>query len=116
ALAHAPEEAVAAGAALVVLEAMKMEHEVVADTAGVVRRVEVAVGETVSEGQLLAVLAPGVAHDGAAETADDVDLDASRADLAVVRERHAIGLDASRPEVVTRRHEAGRRMARENLA
>jgi acetyl-CoA carboxylase carboxyltransferase component len=39
-----------------------------------------------------------------------------RADLQAVRERHAIGLDAARPEAVAKRHERGRRTARENLA
>jgi acetyl-CoA carboxylase carboxyltransferase component len=39
-----------------------------------------------------------------------------RADLEAVRERHAIGLDAARPEAVAKRHERGRRTARENLA
>lgn len=39
-----------------------------------------------------------------------------RADLQAVRERHAIGLDAARPEAVAKRHDAGRRTARENLA
>jgi acetyl-CoA carboxylase carboxyltransferase component len=39
-----------------------------------------------------------------------------RADLRAVRERHAIGLDAARPEAVAKRHERGRRTARENLA
>ena len=33
-----------------------------------------------------------------------------------MRERHEIGLDAARPEAVTRRRERGRRTARENLA
>jgi acetyl-CoA carboxylase carboxyltransferase component len=33
-----------------------------------------------------------------------------------VHERHEIGLDAARPEAVARRHEHGRRTARENLA
>jgi acetyl-CoA carboxylase carboxyltransferase component len=41
---------------------------------------------------------------------------AERADLKAVRERHAIGLDAARPEAVAKRHERGRRTARENLA
>ena len=59
AIGHEPAEPVRAGAALVVLEAMKMEHEVVAESDGVVERVEVAVGDTVDEGQLLAVVAPG---------------------------------------------------------
>ena len=57
AIAHVPEEAVAAGSALLVLEAMKMEHEVIAEADGIVRSVEVSVGDTFDEGQLLAVLA-----------------------------------------------------------
>src|SRR3954469_15337807 len=83
AIAHEADEPVRAGAALVVLEAMKMEHEVVADADGVVRRVEVEGGDTVDEGQLLAVLAPGeAAADGAdASAAADTDPDATRADL-----------------------------------
>ena len=39
-----------------------------------------------------------------------------RADLRAVRERHEVGLDAGRAEAVARRHERGRRTARENLA
>jgi acetyl-CoA carboxylase carboxyltransferase component len=39
-----------------------------------------------------------------------------RADLRAVRERHEIGLDAARAEAVAKRHERGRRTARENLA
>ena len=39
-----------------------------------------------------------------------------RADLAAVRARHELGLDAARPEAVERRRERRRRTARENLA
>ena len=46
AIAHGPSDEVRAGAALVVLEAMKMEHEIVAGTDGVVRSVEVAMHAT----------------------------------------------------------------------
>ncbi len=47
----------------------------------------------------------------------DPDRDApTRADLAAVRERHALGLDAARPKAVAKRREKGRRTARENLA
>jgi pyruvate/2-oxoglutarate dehydrogenase complex dihydrolipoamide acyltransferase (E2) component len=53
-----PHEEVGAGMPVVVLESMKMEHEVLADGPGVVRSVEVAVGDAVQEGQLLAVLTP----------------------------------------------------------
>lgn len=47
---------VEAGATLVVLEAMKMEHAVKAPEAGTVQRVEVAVGDQVEESQVLVVL------------------------------------------------------------
>ncbi len=121
AVAHPPGELVQAGVAVVVLEAMKMEHEVLAEGDGVVRRVEVAVGDTVAEGEVLVVLAPG---EGAALGERDGqrlgvqgarDLDEPRADLEAVRERHALGLDAARPQAVARRRERGRRTARENL-
>jgi acetyl-CoA carboxylase carboxyltransferase component len=53
------------------------------------------------------------------ETAADVAIepheDGERADLQAVRERHAIGLDAARAEAVAKRHDRGRRTARENL-
>ncbi|HTR51028.1 MAG TPA: biotin carboxylase N-terminal domain-containing protein [Kofleriaceae bacterium] len=49
---------VAAGAPLVVLEAMKMEHTVRAADAGVVRALHVAVGDQVEHDRLLAVVAP----------------------------------------------------------
>jgi pyruvate/2-oxoglutarate dehydrogenase complex dihydrolipoamide acyltransferase (E2) component len=116
AIAHGPDERVQAGVALVVLEAMKMEHEIVADRDGVVRSVEVTVGETVAEGQVLAVLDAGAEQVAAARETAAVDLDAERSDLAAVRERHEVGLDAARPDAVARRHEQGGRTARENLA
>ena len=49
-------DAVAAGAALVVLEAMKMEHTVRAPAAGTLRALHVAVGDQVDGDQLLAVV------------------------------------------------------------
>jgi biotin carboxyl carrier protein len=47
---------VAAGAALVVLEAMKMEHTVRAAVTGTVRAIHVAVGDQVDTDRLLAVV------------------------------------------------------------
>jgi acetyl-CoA carboxylase carboxyltransferase component len=122
AIAPAREERVGAGSALVVLEAMKMEHEVLAEIDGVVRGLAVAVGDAVQEGQLLLTLASspeGEPGDGGGEAATPVrspGAGGERADLRAVRERHEIGLDAARPEAVARRHEHGRRTARENLA
>jgi acetyl-CoA carboxylase carboxyltransferase component len=115
AIAHGADEPVGAGTPLVVLEAMKMEHEVLAETDGVVRSVAVAVGEAVEEGQLLLTLEPGSAQEPADELPSQPHSGQERADLRAVRERHLIGLDAGRPEAVARRHELGRRTARENL-
>ena len=39
-----------------------------------------------------------------------------KSDLAASIEQHARGLDAARPEAVARRHRAGKRTARENIA
>jgi acetyl-CoA carboxylase carboxyltransferase component len=118
ALAREPQEPISAGSALVILEAMKMEHEVLAEHDGVVSRIDVAVGDTVESGQRLAVIVPGGATtpavgDGAADDARD---DVGRPDLDAVRDRHALTLDETRPDAVAKRHDQDRRTARENLA
>jgi acetyl-CoA carboxylase carboxyltransferase component len=114
AIAHQPDEPVPAGAAVIVLEAMKMEHEVIADAAGVVRSIEVALGDTVEEGQRLAVLAEGEPSDD--RTSEPQEPEGPREDLEAVVQRHAIGLDDARPDAVAKRRARGRRTARENLA
>jgi hypothetical protein len=103
---------VSAGGPVVVIEAMKMEHEVVAESDATIARLAVGVGDTVTEGQPLAVLAPA---DGPAPTPPGSHPD-ERDDLRQVHERHDIGLDHRRPDAVAKRHAAGRRTARENLA
>ena len=120
ALPHASDTQVRAGAAVVVLEAMKMEHELTADTDAVVRELAVVVGESVEEGQLLATLesrAPAGAAQAASAGAQPAEQEqgGERADLRAVRERHEQGLDAARPDALAGRRERGKRMARENL-
>ncbi len=114
----AAEQAVAAGNALLVLEAMKMEHEVLAEIDGILGEIAVAIGDAVEEGQLLLTLTPGAPSTttSAPERLATNGPSEERADLRLVRERHEIGLDAARAEAVARRHEHGRRTARENLA
>jgi acetyl-CoA carboxylase carboxyltransferase component len=62
-------------------------------------------------------MAPPSTPDGetAADVAAEPHTDGERADLQAVRERHEIGLDAARPEAIAKRHDRGRRTARENL-
>ena len=111
----APGDALPAGASVLVLEAMKMEHVVVAPLSGILRALTVGVGDTVAEGQALAFLdeadvrADEIAEDG------EVDLDALRPDLAEAQARHRFGLDEVRPEAVSKRRERGQRTARENV-
>jgi acetyl/propionyl-CoA carboxylase alpha subunit/acetyl-CoA carboxylase carboxyltransferase component len=104
-----------AGQTLLVMEAMKMEHVVVAATSGVVRRLAVSRGDTVFEGRPLAFIEASEVEAAGPEDAAEVDLDRVRPDLAEVHERHAVGLDAARPEAVERRRKTGQRTARENV-
>ena len=57
-------DTVAQGQPLVVLEAMKMEHEVVANAGGVVQALDVAVGDQVAAGQQLVVIGQSDGDDG----------------------------------------------------
>ncbi|MDI2027723.1 carboxyl transferase domain-containing protein [Saccharopolyspora sp. TS4A08] len=105
---------VPAGGQLIVLEAMKMEHVLAVDHAARVVRALVSPGRTVAPGDPLVVHAPTRAV--AADSAFELDLDASRPDLDELRERQARTRDSARPEAVAKRHRIGRRTARENIA
>ncbi|MFA1544146.1 acetyl-CoA carboxylase family protein [Actinomadura monticuli] len=106
---------VRAGAPVLILEAMKMEHVVRAGEAGVVRALAAAPGDTVAEGAPLMFVEPADAGGDHAAEEDEADLDAIRADLAETLRRHEIGLDAARPEAVAKRRARGHRTARENI-
>jgi acetyl-CoA carboxylase carboxyltransferase component len=110
------EEWVGAGEPLVVLEAMKMEHEVLAEVDGIVRTLEVAIGDTVEQGQRLAVLTPAPAETEIEPPGQSPGhAPSGRDELEAVRARHRLTLDAARPDAVARRHDQNRRTARENL-
>ena len=93
-----------------------MEHEVRAPAAGLVQQVPVTAGATVQAGAVLIVLAESADEVAGPARAGDIPLDHVRPDLAETRERHRIGLDQGRPDMTARRHAAGRRTARENIA
>ena len=139
-----PGDTVHVGQVLLVLEAMKMEHEVLAPHSGVVQECFFAVGEAVAQGDVLLVMqrnasanAPLAGSESAATKPDPVQAPLApatppargaaspvaaaenstplRPDLARVLTRHAFTLDASRPAAVAKRHALGLRTARENL-
>ncbi len=121
--AVAPGEVVPAGAMLAVIEAMKMEHLLLAPTAGRVRAWLTEPGDGLGEGQTVLLIetlndAEGNAawSASAADRGAAADPPAIRPDLQRVRDRHAFTLDAARPEAIAARHARGGRTARENIA
>ncbi len=123
-----PGDLVVAGEVLVILDAMKMEHEVRATHPGRVAELYFAAGELVAEGDLLLkseLFAPvprGLQADlilnaqvEAAATTETEDADSVRADLRTLQQRLAHTEDVSRPDAVVKRHALGLRTARENI-
>ena len=100
---------------VLVMESMKMEHEIRSDVGGVVQEVTVDVGDTVYEGHPLAFIEEKELAPLSTESTEDVDLDHLRPDLAEVHARHAATLDAARPDAVAKRRRTGQRTARENV-
>ncbi len=111
----APGQLVQKGQPLVILEAMKMEHVVSADRAGVIRALLSKDGATVKKGDALVQLEERIAEEQAGPDEAEVDLDAIREDLESVLNRRSAGLDAQRPEAVARRRKTDQRTARENV-
>ena len=111
-----PGDEVYAGKLVLVMEAMKMEHEVRAELSGVVERLGVAAGDTVFEGHPLIVLRRQEVAAADEDESEELDLDYIRPDLQEVFDRKGAGLDENRPEAVAKRHKTGRRTARENVA
>src|SRR5689334_19506672 len=87
-------ESVESGRAIIVLESMKMEHDILAPSGGVVSRLFVAEGATVNEGEKLFTLEASETIEAEAATEKVVDLDRIRDDLAEVVTRHDGTLDA----------------------
>jgi acetyl/propionyl-CoA carboxylase alpha subunit len=110
-----PGETVRRGQQVAVMEAMKMEHVIAAEAGGIVLSIGVQPGEAVMPGHpLLLIQETGEATEEIAAEAE-VDFDRVRPDLEEVHRRHAIGLDAARPDAVARRRKTGQRTARENI-
>ncbi|OBJ49599.1 carboxyl transferase domain-containing protein [Mycobacterium sp. 1423905.2] len=113
----APQGAeLAAGQQAAVLEAMKMQHVLVAPAGVRIVRTLVVPGQVVGTGDPLLVFTRSDAGGDGGSTSSALDLDRSRADLDEVRERHRMTRDEGREAAVAKRHKRGRRTARENIA
>lgn len=111
-----PGAVVARGQTVATLEAMKMHHLIEAPASGVVSTLLANVGDTLDEGEALMALQASDQVEDAGNADAAIDLEAPRADLDEVHERHAYGLDESRPAAVEKRRRINSRTARENVA
>jgi acetyl/propionyl-CoA carboxylase alpha subunit/acetyl-CoA carboxylase carboxyltransferase component len=109
-------DSIAAGQPVLVMEAMKMEHVVTSTETGIIRQVGVAIGDVVYEGHPLLWVEAADIEVSTEEQRQRIDLDAIRPDLQEVFDRHAVGLDAAKPDAVAKRHGRGNQTARENLS
>jgi acetyl/propionyl-CoA carboxylase alpha subunit/acetyl-CoA carboxylase carboxyltransferase component len=108
-------DTVRSGQTLLIMEAMKMEHEIRSEVGGIVRRIAVAAGDVLYQGSPLLYIEPAEVEAGAGDAEEEVDLDEIRPDLARIVERRAYTLDENRPSAVARRRAKGQRTARENV-
>ena len=135
-----PGDTVQAGDVIVILEAMKMEHELRAPQTGRVKELLFAPGDAVNEGDLLLITelqsadsrwqeakkTDDLAIPGSAPPASTApvspapapapDYVAPRPDLQRLLDRQARTLDAARPDAIARRHARNQRTVRENIA
>ncbi len=111
------DSVVAKNQPVAVIEAMKMEHVIVASEAGIVREVTMAIGDVVRESHPIVFLEErdDVDADAAATGGENADPDYIRPDLQETLARHALTLDENRPEAVAKRRARGFRMPRENI-
>lgn len=106
---------VQAGQCLGLVEAMKMQHPLVATGPGRLRALLVTAGATVAEGECVAELDGDASGEGPSAEVATEDPDFIRPDLAEVLARRMKPLDAARPDAVARRRAGGARTARENI-
>ena len=102
------------GQPVAVMEALKMEHVVLAGVAGVVRELALDVGDTIFEDTPIVFIEPQEV-DGEYDSGEVVDLDEIRADVAEINHFHHLTTDEARVEATAKRHNAGKRTARENI-
>lgn len=103
------------GAALLIMESMKMEHVISAPSAGTIEALLVKPGDSVQEGQPLLDFIASEEHDVGEAQEGKIDLQYMRPDLQENIDRHAYGLDQNRPGAVAKRRATGQRTARENI-
>ena len=108
-------EEVQAGQLLVVMESMKMQHEIKAHLSGSVTVISVGSGDTLWENHTLMIIEAHEVSGSVIEGDNTVDLDYIRPDLEEILVRRAATLDENREEAVSKRHSRSLRTVQENV-
>lgn len=108
-------DAVAKGVQVAVVEAMKMEHVITAETGGIIREITMSAGETVLEGWPIVLLEEAEVEGEVTDASTEVDPDQIRADLQELLDRRSYTLDQNREKAVEKRKGRGFRMIRESI-
>jgi acetyl/propionyl-CoA carboxylase alpha subunit len=112
--AVAEGDMVQAGQPVAVMEALKMEHVVVSEVAGIVREIVLEVGDTIFEDTPILFIDPQEV-DGEYLGAAPPDPEEIRPDLAEVMRLRFLTTDEGRPAATGKRHGQGRRTIRESI-
>ncbi|MEE2915012.1 MAG: carboxyl transferase domain-containing protein [Pseudomonadota bacterium] len=103
------------GQPVAVVEAMKLQHDIKAESGGVVCEISMSQGDVVREGYPIVFIFESEIEGGAMESDGGIDLDALRGDMQEVFDHIASRLDDANAEATSRLHESGRRTPRENI-
>lgn len=109
-------DAVSLGEVLAIVEAMKMEHEIKAPTAGIVHSFALNKNDIVTGEQAILFIEPTDTETSEQHAEKTIDPDYIRPDLAELYQREHLTQDAARPEKIAKRHSRGMLSARENIA
>ena len=105
-----------AGQVLAVMEAMKMEHELVSDADGIIHEIRAIVGQIISEGSPVIFLEKSEVSINKESVEKELDVNIIRQDLQENFDLHAYTLDEHRYSAVEKRRSRGGRMPRENIS
>jgi len=103
------------GKTIAIMEAMKMEHELLSEVSGEVTEITVDEGDTVYEGHPLILIKTAAVEIPKTDQHEKLDLNFIRPDLQEAIDRKQAGHDINRPEAVAKRRKTGHRTARENI-
>lgn len=110
-----PGQEIREGQALLVMNAMKMEHVIQASCDGQLADLMVRKGDTVAVNQPLVTIEKQELTSETVDTNEEVDLEYIRPDLAEFLQRKEFTHDSKRPDAVEKRRKRNQRTARENI-